>query len=211
MFRKTSPKGLTRLLLRGSAIALIAAFMPLSVNFTDNGVTIDAPAAHAKGGEGGQGGGGGNGGGNGNDGGAESAGGPGNGHGNGKGVGSANGVGRGNNHGATASALGALNAAHASPTARAHAAPTSRVGRVAATIGPLSDAIGAQDVVDALNATINDPSALPADVAAAQAALAGALADLATKQGVAQTSVEAAANKTVDQSVMDALADLLGL
>jgi hypothetical protein len=91
-----------------------------------------------------------------------------------------------------------------------NAAPNSRVGRVAATIGPLSDAIAVQPVVDALQDII-DNSLDAAAVTAAEAALPVALTDLATKQGIAQTTVEAAANKPVDQSVMDALADLLGL
>ncbi len=70
MLRNTNQKSLATLFARSSAIALIAAIMPLGVNFTDNGVTIDAPAAHAKGGgNGGTGGGGGKGGGGGHGGG----------------------------------------------------------------------------------------------------------------------------------------------
>ena len=48
MFGKLGQKGLAILLARSSAIALIAAFMPLAVNFTDNGVSIDAPAVPAR-------------------------------------------------------------------------------------------------------------------------------------------------------------------
>jgi EF hand len=58
----------------------------------------------------------------------------GNGNGNGGGNGNANGHDKADktNHGAEASSLGALNAAHASETALAHASPTSRVGKIAA-------------------------------------------------------------------------------
>ena len=219
MFRHANRKPLSTLLTRSSAIALIAAFMPLGIDLTDNGVTIDAPAAHAKGGGGGgQGGGGGGGngggngnGGNGNDGGAEAAGassGPG--HGNGNGVGTANGVGQGNNHGATASALGALNAAHALVNGSPNAAPNSRVGRIEAAIGPLQDMVDAQALVELREAEL-EAAVGAVDIAAAQAALGAAETDLDTKQDIAETSVTAAANKPVDQSVMDALADLLGL
>jgi len=57
-----------------------------------------------------------------------------NGHGNGNGNGNANGHDKvaGENHGAEASSLGALNAAHASDTALANASPNSRVGKIAA-------------------------------------------------------------------------------
>jgi hypothetical protein len=56
------------------------------------------------------------------------------GNGNGNGNGNANGHDKvaGANHGAEASSLGALNAAHASETALAHASPNSRVGKIAA-------------------------------------------------------------------------------
>ncbi|MGH6960944.1 MAG: hypothetical protein ACREE7_10705, partial [Dongiaceae bacterium] len=56
--------------------------------------------------------------------------------GNGQGKGHANGHadahGQNDSHGAVASSLGALNAAHASETALAHASPNSRVGKIAA-------------------------------------------------------------------------------
>ncbi len=79
-------------------------------------------------GKGGNGNGGGNGGGNGNSGSANAS----SSHGN-----SGNKVAKAEkatkvNHGAIASKLGALNAAHASATAFANASPNSRVGRIAA-------------------------------------------------------------------------------
>jgi hypothetical protein len=143
MLRKTSQRALTNLIARSSAIALIAAFMPLNANFTDDGVTISTSAAHAKGGgEGGQGGGGqggggqggggqgggGQGGGNGGGGGAESAGG----HGHGNGAENGVGPGAGRDHGATASGLGRGNAGHAADPAKENAAPHSAVGTAVA-------------------------------------------------------------------------------
>src|SRR5262245_20931683 len=73
----------------------------------------------------------------------------GNGHGNG-GNGNANANGH-DNHGATASSLGALNAAHASPDALANASPNSRVGKIAAYKEAALAAQGAADAEAAIN------------------------------------------------------------
>jgi len=155
--------------------------------------------------------GGGHGGGNGNGGGS------GNGNGNGNGNAGGNGVGNGasankglasgtdddsapSSHGALASSLGALNAAHASTTALDNAAPNSRVGRIA-TYGK---------VVQAEN-TLADPNATEEDKAAAQSFLDGlGLSDM-TAEDAERSTLEAAANKTVTDQVMDAVNSLLGL
>ena len=145
MFRKQNQKTLSALLARSSAIALIAAFMPLGMNLSGDGVTIEAPYAHAAAG--------GNGGGNG--GGAEGASG-------GNGNGAANGVGNGvnNGNGATASGLGRGNAAHAAGPAKENPQPHSAVGTTVA--------FGAAR--EATNAAEADLSAAEADVADAEVA-----------------------------------------
>ncbi len=126
-------------------------------------------------GKGGNGNGGGNGGGNGNGGSAKASGS----HGN-----SGNKVAKAEkatkvNHGATASKLGALNAAHASATAFANASPNSRVGRIAA-YGEASAAaaesgealLAAQDQLASLNETVTNYNMALADVTAAEEKLA---------------------------------------
>jgi hypothetical protein len=179
MFRKTSQRALTNLILRSSAIALIAAFMPLNANFTDDGVTISTSAAHAKGGGGqgggGQGGGGQGGGGNGGGGqggggngggvGAESAGG----HGNGNGAENGVGPGAGRDHGATSSGLGRGNAGHAAQAAKDNAAPHSAVG-TAVAYGAAREAAAEADPTDV--------DASKAEQSALEAAVKDALADL---------------------------------
>jgi hypothetical protein len=129
----------------------------------------------------------GNGGGNGNG----HAGGNGNGGGNGNAGGNANGNAANNshpeNHGAVASSLGALNAAHASSTALANAAPNSEVGRIHAYQVALDNYL-----TDLQNHPL-DTDLLDADIAAVGDALG------------------AAANKTVTPSTVDRLNDLLGI
>jgi hypothetical protein len=151
------------LLARSSAIALIAAFMPLGIHLTDNGVSIDAPAAHAKGG-GGNGGGGGKGGG------------PSNGNGYGNGVGAANDVGPGvnNGHGAITSALGRGNAAHANEHVLSNAAPNSQVGIVAS----YSNAVGVTNELEAELAGLVDP----AEIAAKEAEITAKEAEIAAAE-----------------------------
>src|SRR5215475_5581127 len=138
----------------------------------------------------------------------------GNGHGNGHGDGNGNGHGNGNANGhandnsgdsdasdgsasagtgadgdddASASELGALNAAHASPQALAHASPNSRVGKIAAyknaalAAQPADQAVAdAQSAVDTATKAVDDATAAlaaanttgdPAQIATAQSAL----------------------------------------
>jgi hypothetical protein len=152
---------------------------------------------------GGHGGGNGNGGVNGNGGGNGNAGG----NGVGNGASASNGAASGtdddsapSSHGALASSLGALNAAHASTTALDNAAPNSRVGRIA-TYGK---------VVDAEN-TLADPNATEEEKAAAQSFLDGLGLSDVTAEDAERSTLEAAANKTVTDQVMDAVNSLLGL
>ncbi|WP_432696319.1 hypothetical protein ACQUQP_17485 [Marinobacterium sp. YM272] len=183
--------------------------------------------AHAKGGNSG-GNGGGNGGGN--------AGG----QGKGKGQSAAGGLGRsagpgakgaqgrgvGNNRGAVASSLGALNAAHASATARAHAAPNSRVGLIAAYERVVEDGISLADDIGDLSKTVAELEAelkeLEVDTPAynqvsAQLAQAKAELDAKTTTGLeeqARVEVSAlaeAANKTLSAEVVAEVNALLGI
>ncbi|MBL8696817.1 MAG: hypothetical protein JNK67_00505 [Alphaproteobacteria bacterium] len=85
-------------------------------------------------------------------------------------------------------ALGALNAAHASPTARANAAPNSRVGRIAA-------------YEDAMHVALAMPEATPAQRAAKADAIAAARAQ----------ELAAAANKPISPAVVARVDSLLGL
>lgn len=115
------------------------------------------------------------------------------------GEGAGNGVGHGNNlgnsHGKIASALGRLNAAHASANARAHAAPNSAVGRIAA----YEEAAR----INAAVTTLNDPEATQEQIDAARAALVELGVDPdnpPTPEEAATAEVEAlaaAANKSI--------------
>ncbi len=144
------------------AITIVCAWMAQIVEFSERGLVVTDNVAYAKGGGGGGNGGGnggGHGGGNGNGGGhggghgggaaaghggghgVAGTGGSGKGHGKGIGHGHArsgqgygHGHGKASKHGVSASTLGSLNAAHASPTARANAAPNSTVGAIAAFV-----------------------------------------------------------------------------
>lgn len=102
--------------------------------------------------------------------------------------------------GSSASSLGALNAAHASPTALGHAAANSRVGRIATY----------DKVVRAEN-TLENPNATLAQKQAAQAYLNSQGLDQMSAQQAERTALARAANKPVTQQVMDAVNDLLGL
>jgi hypothetical protein len=188
------------------ALALLAALLGAALTAAPVGVDPDShflngKIAFAKNGGGGNGNGGGNGGGNGNG----NAGGIGNGLGN-----SANadrGLSKGTDddsepggHGALASSLGALNAAHASPNALDNASPNSRVGRIA-TYGKV---VEAED-------TLADPNATEEEKAAAQAFLDDlGLGDL-TAEEAERAALEDAANKTVTDKIMDAVNSLLDL
>ncbi len=89
--------------------------------------------------------------------------------------------------GQLASALGALNAAHASPTALAHAAPNSKPGQLAAYDNAMLSALAMPDTTTA-------------QVAARQAAIAAA-----------RTTLAATTNKTLTPSVVQQVDLLLGL
>jgi hypothetical protein len=161
--------------------------------------------------------------GNGNGGGNGHGGGNGNGHagGNGNGNGNAGGNGNGNagvngnasgnthpdNHGAVASSLGALNAAHASSTALANAAPNSRVGRIAtyrnaSATAAADEAAAAQADADNLAAQQNLADAQ----AAYNTALADALDDVNNPAVIAAQADLTAAQATATQAALDAAA-----
>ena len=91
-------------------------------------------------------------------------------------------------HGSLASALGALNAVHASPTAMAHAAPTSTVGMIGAYHSAMVTALAM-------------PSTTPTQIAARNAAIAAARSSLLAQ----------AANKSLTPSVVTAVDQRLGL
>jgi hypothetical protein len=91
-------------------------------------------------------------------------------------------------HGSIASAMGSLNASHASLNAMSHAAPTSTVGMIGSYRGAMVTAIGM-------------PTATPAQVAARNAAIASARADV----------LGPAANKELTPSVVSAVDKQLGL
>ena len=91
-------------------------------------------------------------------------------------------------HAALASALGALNAAHASLTALSHAAPMSRVGMIAA-------------YDHAMLAALSMPTATPAQIAARNAAIASAR----------QNQLAVAASKGLTPAVVSRVDALLGL
>ena len=127
-----------------------------------------------------------------------------------------------NSHGATASSLGSLNAAHASPTALANASPNSTVGKLAIYRDSTLAARTAQDAYDALAANIAatnydadgivglsvlEQAAMDAD----QQLLADAAAAIATNQAAADTALADAANKPITDDVIDAVNELLGL
>jgi hypothetical protein len=90
-------------------------------------------------------------------------------------------------HGQISSALGALNAAHASPVALAHAAPSSRVGVMAAYDHAMVNALGM-------------PATTPAQIAARNAAI-----------GAARSQLAVSANKQVTPAVATRVDTLLGL
>jgi len=100
----------------------------------------------------------------------------------------------GENHGAEASRLGALNAAHASDTALAHASPNSRVGKIAAY----------KDAEVAAKAANADAAAADQAVADAQAKLDAALAAYADTDPL--NDVDQATIDRLTQDVADAQA-----
>lgn len=196
---------------RLSGIGHTALVLSLSLGVTVLPVAPDLGVSRAEarggggggeGGGGGSGGGGGAGGGSGNGQGGEQGGrGGGNDFGQGvaaaargdnpsrgEGRGGAEAGARGGDRGALASQLGALNAAHASLTARANAAPNSRVGMIAT-------------YERAMLAALTLPAVTPQEITARNEAIAAALATL-----------DAAANRSpVTTEVVAAVNALLGL
>ena len=96
----------------------------------------------------------------------------------------------------SASSLGALNGAHASPNARTHAAPNSRVGRIATYA----------KVVQAENALAINPNDAAAKAYLSSVGLLGVPAHTAE-----QMALKRAANKPISDQIMDAVNKLLGL
>lgn len=171
-------------------VAIAGAWMGQSLQLGGFGLVVSDNVANAKGGNGGgNGNSGGHGGGNG-----ASAAGRGGGHGGagrdgsrgagGEGRGhahsehahtghahsghghSGHGHGKASRHGVSASTLGSLNAAHASPTARANAAPNSAVAAIAAFVGALeseelSDRQRIEAAAEALASRANKPITTP--------------------------------------------------
>ena len=89
--------------------------------------------------------------------------------------------------GISASALGSLNAAHASPTARANASPRSRVGQIAAYEGAIA-ADDLQAAAESLASAANKE--IDADVVAAVNGLLGLEVDPAIEAEVADKAEE---------------------
>jgi len=202
-------------------LSMILLFILTPLTFDLNSADISISAAFAKNGNGGgngNGNGGGNGGGNGNS----------DGHGGGNSAGhghSADATGEaahGHSHAAgvghqkqgytedvssaksksvSASQLGRLNAAHASPNARAHAAPNSAVGRIAAYEAAVYQR---QDVQLELESLLEDENATHQQIEEAHFAV----------EEAAQLEVEtlsAAANKEINEDVAQAVNEMLGI
>ena len=91
-------------------------------------------------------------------------------------------------HGSLASSLGSLNAVHASTTAMVHAAPNSQVGQIAS-------------YHSAMVTAVSMPTNTPAAVAARNAAIAAARADI----------LGPATNKELTPAVVSAVDSKLGL
>jgi hypothetical protein len=167
-----------RAIYRGTAVVLLAATMVASTALLPMTQVANSAFA-AGGGGGGEGKGGGDGGGKGSGAGA------------GKGSADAGDPGH-QGQGATASSLGALNAAHTSSTAMTNAAPNSRVGEIAAYKSALS----------ALNAAALafNKSGTPANLMALDAA-----------QTTAAQALAKAANKSITAATVTSLDALLGV
>jgi hypothetical protein len=169
----------------------------------------------------------------------------GNGNGGGHGNGNGNGHGNGNANGhdktasaksnagddgsfdddddtASASELGALNAAHASPTALANASPNSRVGKIAAYKEAAIEAIAndpavadAQADLDAAKAAALADSVVTseeqADIDALEANLAAAKHTAIINDDESMAALDDAANKPITDRVIDTVNDLLGI
>jgi len=167
------------------AVVLSAAPVGLGSDYAP-----EIKSAFAKGGGGGAGGGGGNAGGNGGGHGGSNGVGHSS-HGNGNGFGHDKGPGNdhdvdaaSNNHGEKASALGNLNAAHASPTAMANASSNSTVGLIAAyaqavKAGQITTTAEAQQALGAISNKSSQDEELGVDaVDAVDAAVVAAVNEL---------------------------------
>jgi hypothetical protein len=100
------------------------------------------------------------------------------------------------------SSLGALNAAHASPSGLTHAAPNSRAGR----IETYKEVVLAERTID------QNPNSQQAAAAEAYLESLGLGRNQGvTEEGAEQTALKGAANKPVTDQIMDAVNDLLGL
>src|SRR5262249_59359811 len=148
----------------------------------------------------------------------------GNGGGNGNGLSNGNGSGNGNggaavDHGpksdsdiiivnpsATASALGALNASHASATALAHASPNSEVGKIAAYKQALTTVLSNNQV----DLTAYE-TALQSDPDCTQSACLAARAQVTADLATVDADLKAAANKPITTAVVTAVDTNLGL
>ena len=200
-------------------LSMILLFILAPLTFDLNSADISISAAFAKNGNGGENG---NGGGNGN--GAGNGNGGGNSAGHGHSADARGEAAHGQTHNAglghqkqgytedvsaaksksksvSANQLGRLNAAHASPTARAHAAPNSAVGRIAAYEAAVYQR---QDVQLELESLLEDENATHQQIEDAQLAV----------EEAAQLEVEtlsAAANKEINEDVAHAVNEMLGI
>lgn len=157
-----------------------------------------------------------------------------NGNGNGN-----NGNGKANGNGATASSLGALNAAHANENAFLNASPNSRVGLIAlykaaveataaagvavteaelALANHLASYASVYPTYDdylAAVGTVTPPTAAETaywdQVALLEGAIGTALGEVETLKGLEGDALDLAANKETNEEVISALWDLLGL
>lgn len=173
----------------------VLAFAPVAFDFDSGAFTFHA--AFAKGGNGG-----GNSGGNGNGNSNGNSNGNANGHSNTKGnSGNSSSNGLGNDKGSLASALGRLNAAHASENALAHASVNSVVGALAQY----------KAAVLASNTLIEEANGLDPDDPANTPRLDEITAELNELSQVEADALTSAANKEITEEVQDATDELLGI
>jgi hypothetical protein len=123
---------------------------------------------------------------------------------------------------ATASELGSLNAAHASPTALANASPNSRVGKIAAYKEAALDAIANDPTVADAQADLDAATAAAladnmvtsdeqAEIDALEADLAAAKHTAIVDDDESMAALDAAANKPITDRVIDTVNGMLGI
>jgi hypothetical protein len=123
---------------------------------------------------------------------------------------------------ASASELGSLNAAHASPTALANASPNSRVGKIVAYKEAAIEAIAndpavtdAQADLDAAKAAALADNVVTSDeqaeIDALEADLAAAKHTAIASDDESMAALDAAANKPITDRVIDTMNDMLGI